>query len=306
MDLIKFSNEVEYAQENNIPIVALESTIITHGMPYPDNLKTARLVEESIRKLGAVPATISVMNGLINVGMTDNQLQEFSQILDSAKLSRADLAVCLSKGQTGSTTVAATMIVAKLANIEVFATGGIGGAHPGSELSFDISSDLYELSKTAVNVVCSGPKAILDVAKTLEILESLGVPVITYRQKQLPAFWSSSSEIKSPITMNTVTQIANSFIYRKNLQLEGGQLIANPVPKEFEIPQHEIAVHIKNASEDAESFKIVGKDLTPFLLNKIYERTKGASLKANTALIINNAKLAAELAISLKNLQKAL
>ncbi len=305
MDSIKFSDEVKHAQENNIPIVALESTIITHGMPYPDNLKTARLVENSIRKIGAVPATISVMNGFINVGMTDNQLREFSQTRDSIKLSRADLAICLSSKQTGSTTVAATMIIAKLTNIEVFATGGIGGAHPGSETSFDISADLYELSKTAVNVVCSGPKAILDIPKTLEILESLGVPVITYRQNHLPAFWSSSSEIKSPFMMDSITEIANSFIYRKKIQLEGGQLIANPVPRDFEIPQHEISIHIKEALEEADATKVVGKSLTPFLLNKIFEKTKGASLKANTALIINNAKLAAQLAISLKKLQKA-
>jgi pseudouridine-5'-phosphate glycosidase len=302
VDVLKFSNEVKNAKLRNLPIVALESTIITHGMPYPENLNTAMLVEKAVRENGAIPATIAVIEGVINVGMSDEQLEFISTNSNTSKLSRADLAVCLSNKKTGSTTVAATMIVAKLGGIEVFATGGIGGAHQGSELNFDISSDLYELSKTPVNVVCSGPKAILDIPKTLETLETLGVPVITYKQDNLPAFWSSSSELKSPLRMDDITQIAQAFILRKNLGIDGGQLIANPIPIEKEIPNNEISTFIKKALKAAIKLEIEGKALTPFLLKKVSELTKGRSLEANVELIINNASLAAKIAKSLKEL----
>lgn len=303
MSVLKFSSEVKSAKLRNMPIVALESTIITHGMPYPENLNTAKLVEKTVRDNGAIPATIAILEGVINVGMSCEQLDFISTNSNTSKLSRADLAVCLSNKKTGSTTVAATMIIAELAGIEVFATGGIGGAHKDSEINFDISSDLYELSKTAVNVVCSGPKAILDIPKTLEILETLGVPVITYKQDNLPAFWSSSSELSSPLRMDDINQISRSFIMRKDLGIQGGQLIANPIPIEKEIPNNEISTFIKKALKAADELRIEGKALTPFLLNQVYELTNGRSLEANVDLIINNARLAAKIAKSLEELK---
>tara|TARA_Y100000746_G_C15383985_1_gene399391 strand:- start:92 stop:1003 length:912 start_codon:yes stop_codon:yes gene_type:complete len=303
MAVVEFSTEVKKANSMNMPVVALESTIITHGMPYPENLHTAKLVEDTVRDNGAVPATIAVIKGIINVGLNHKQLNFLSTCSKATKLSRADLAVCLSDKRTGSTTVAATMIIANSVGIEVFATGGIGGAHKGSEINFDISSDLYELSKTSVNVVCSGPKAILDIPKTLEILETLGVPVITYKQDNLPAFWSSSSELSSPLRMDDVNQISQAFITRKDLGIDGGQLIANPIPIHKEIPNNEISIFIKNALEAADKMGIKGKALTPFLLNKIHDLTNGRSLDANISLIINNAKLASKIAKSLKILK---
>ena len=303
MAVVEFSTEVKKANSMNMPVVALESTIITHGMPYPENLHTAKLVEDTVRDNGAVPATIAVIKGIINVGLNHKQLNFLSTCSKATKLSRADLAVCLSHKRTGSTTVAATMIIANSVGIEVFATGGIGGAHKGSEINFDISSDLYELSKTSVNVVCSGPKAILDIPKTLEILETLGVPVITYKQDNLPAFWSSSSELSSPLRMDDVNQISQAFITRKDLGIDGGQLIANPIPIHKEIPNNEISIFIKNALEAADKMGIKGKALTPFLLNKIHDLTNGRSLDANISLIINNAKLASKIAKSLKILK---
>ena len=302
MKSIKFSTEVKKARSLNSPIVALESTIITHGMPYPKNLETAKIVEKTVRDNGATPATIAVINGTVHIGLETKQLETLSKVKTSEKLSRSDLAICLAKKQTGSTTVAATMILANLVGIKVFATGGIGGAHRGSETDFDISADLHELSKTAVNVVCAGPKAILDIPKTLEILETLGVPVITYRQDNLPGFWSKSLTIKSPSRMNSTAQIAEAFRIRQELGLSGGQLIANPISSSEEIPWPEISKVINQSISECQELKIKGKEVTPFLLNRIFEITNGKSLEANKALIINNARLAAKIAVNLKNL----
>ena len=302
MKSIKFSTEVKKAISLNSPIVALESTIITHGMPYPKNLETAKIVEKTVRDNEATPATIAVINGAVHIGLETKQLETLSKVKTSEKLSRSDLAICLAKKQTGSTTVAATMILANFVGIKVFATGGIGGAHRGSETDFDISADLHELSKTAVNVVCAGPKAILDIPKTLEILETLGVPVITYRQDNLPGFWSKSLTIKSPSRMDSTAEIAEAFRIRQELGLSGGQLIANPIPSSEEIPWPEISKVINQSISECQELKIKGKEVTPFLLNRIFEITNGKSLEANKALIINNARLAAKIAVNLKNL----
>lgn len=302
MKSIKFSTEVKKAISLNSPIVALESTIITHGMPYPKNLETAKIVEKTVRDNEATPATIAVINGTVHIGLETKQLETLSKVKTSEKLSRSDLAICLAKKQTGSTTVAATMILANFVGIKVFATGGIGGAHRGSETDFDISADLHELSKTAVNVVCAGPKAILDIPKTLEILETLGVPVITYRQDNLPGFWSKSLTIKSPSRMDSTAEIAEAFRIRQELGLSGGQLIANPIPSSEEIPWPEISKVINQSISECQKLKIKGKEVTPFLLNRIFEITNGKSLEANKALIINNARLAAKIAVNLKNL----
>ena len=302
MKSIKFSTEVKKAISLNSPIVALESTIITHGMPYPKNLETAKIVEKTVRDNEATPATIAVINGTVHIGLETKQLETLSKVKTSEKLSRSDLAICLAKKQTGSTTVAATMILANFVGIKVFATGGIGGAHRGSETDFDISADLHELSKTAVNVVCAGPKAILDIPKTLEILETLGVPVITYRQDNLPGFWSKSLTIKSPSRMDSTAEIAEAFRIRQELGLSGGQLIANPIPSSEEIPWLEISKVINQSISECQELKIKGKEVTPFLLNRIFEITNGKSLEANKALIINNARLAAKIAVNLKNL----
>jgi pseudouridine-5'-phosphate glycosidase len=271
-------------------------------MPYPKNLETAKIVEKTVRDNGATPATIAVINGTVHIGLETKQLETLSKVKTSEKLSRSDLAICLAKKQTGSTTVAATMILANLVGIKVFATGGIGGAHRGSETDFDISADLHELSKTAVNVVCAGPKAILDIPKTLEILETLGVPVITYRQDNLPGFWSKSLTIKSPSRMDSTAEIAEAFRIRQELGLSGGQLIANPIPSSEEIPWPEISKVINQSTSECQELKIKGKEVTPFLLNRIFEITNGKSLEANKALIINNARLAAKIAVNLKNL----
>ena len=229
------SLEISDAMATGKPIVALESTIITHGMPYPQNLEVAKTVENDIRKFGAVPATMAILTGTLHVGLTNIQLEKLAQSTGVAKLSRADIAACMASGGTGATTVAATMIVAHLAGIKVFATGGIGGVHKGAENTFDISADLLELAQTPVTVVSAGAKAILDIPKTLEILETQGVPVIAYGQNEMPAFWSRSSGIKAPLRMNKVEDIANAHIIRKSLGLPGGQLIANPIPNRYEI-----------------------------------------------------------------------
>lgn len=297
---LKFSTEVANARKAARPIVALESTIITHGMPYPQNVKTAELVEADIRKAGAVPATIAIMNGHIHIGLEPDQLQTLAQAKNVAKLSRADLAFALANGQTGASTVAATMICAHLAGIEVFATGGIGGVHRGAEHSFDISADLEELAQTPVSVVAAGAKAILDLPKTLEVLESSGVPVIAYGQNTFPAFWSRDSGLPAPLRADSAAEIAAAHKMRARLGLPGGQLIANPIPTEAEIPAEQLAPHIEQALKEAGAGGIAAKAVTPFLLTRIFELTDGASLRANIALVRNNARLAAAIAIALK------
>ena len=292
---IKYSEEVMKAKKNNLPIVALESTIITHGMPYPENLKTAMAVENIIRDQKSVPATIGVLDGNIQIGHSFTQLETLAKERNVRKLSRADLPFCISNGSTGSTTVAATMICASMAEIKIFATGGIGGVHLDAKDTFDISADLNELSKTNVSVVSAGPKAILDIPKTIEFLETLGVPVISYQSDEIPAFWSRKSGCIPSIQINKLIDIANFIKARDTIGLQGGCLITNPVPKKNEIPIAKIKPIIKKAILDGQNQGITGKDLTPFLLNKIFELTDGESLLTNIALIKNNAKIAAKL-----------
>lgn len=296
MTLFTPSAEVAKAQAEGTPIVALESTIITHGMPYPQNLEVARQVEADVRAAGAVPATMAVLNGTLRVGLDDAELEALAQAKGVAKLSRADMAACIATGGTGATTVAATMIAARLAGIHVFATGGIGGVHKGAELTFDISADLLELAQTPVTVVAAGAKAILDIPKTLEVLETQGVPVIAYGQDDMPAFWSRESGLPAPLRMDDPAQIAAAHRLRGEMGVPGGQLIGNPIPKGAEISAEILAPIIARAQADADAFGISGKGVTPYLLQRIFELTEGKSLEANIALVRNNAKLAAGIA----------
>jgi len=296
---LTYSIEVTRAMATGAPIVALESTIITHGMPFPQNLETARLIESEVRASGAVPATIAVKGSKILIGLEDKTLTELAQAKDVMKLSRADLAFAVSGGHTGATTVAATMICAHLAGIQVFATGGIGGVHRGAETSFDISADLEELAQTPVIVVGAGAKAILDLPKTLEILETRGVPVVTFGQSAFPAFWSRDSGLPSPLRADDAATIANSHKMRGLLDMKGGMLVANPIPASDEIPAHILAPFIETAIIEAETRHISAKSVTPFLLQRIFELTDGKSLEANIALVRNNARLAAEIAKAL-------
>ena len=296
---LTFSPEVAEASAAGAPIVALESTIITHGMPFPQNLETARRVEDTVRAAGAVPATIAVLGGAIHAGLDAATLETLARTPDALKLSRADLAACLASGRTGATTVAATMICAHLAGIEVFATGGIGGVHRGAEDSFDISADLHELAQTPVTVVAAGAKAILDLPKTLEVLETLGVPVIAYGQDEFPAFWSRSSGLPAPLRMDSAAEIAAAHALKARLGLKGGQLVANPILEADELPRAVILPHIEAALAEADAKGIAAKAVTPFLLQRIFELTGGHSLDANIALVLNNARLAAGIARAL-------
>ncbi len=298
---IHYSAEVRAAKDAGHPIVALESTIITHGMPYPQNVEVAAQVEQDIRDAGAVPATMAVIEGVLHVGLEPDQLQALGQAQGVAKISRADMAACISTGGTGATTVAATMIAAQYAGIEVFATGGIGGVHQGAETTFDISADLHELGQTPVTVVAAGAKAILDLAKTLEVLETLGVPVIAYGQDAFPAFWSAQSPYAAPLRMESAEAIAKAHATRRALGLPGGQLVANPIPAADQIPAEELAPIIAAAQADADAHRITGKAVTPYLLQRIFEKTEGRSLTANIALVRNNARLAANIAKALVN-----
>lgn len=293
---IHYSAEARAAKAAGKPLVALESTIITHGMPYPQNVEVAAQVEQEIRDAGATPATIAVINGVLHVGLEAETLQALGQAKEVAKVSRADMPACIAMGKTGATTVAATMIAAQLAGISVFATGGIGGVHKGAETSFDISADLMELAQTPVTVVAAGAKAILDIPKTLEILETQGVPVIAYGQDSFPAFWSAQSELMAPLRMDSAAEIARAQVTRTAMGLPGGQLIANPIPGDAEIPTETLAPVIAQAQSEADAQGISGKAVTPFLLQRIFELTEGRSLAANIALVRNNARLAAKIA----------
>ncbi|MEL7230363.1 MAG: pseudouridine-5'-phosphate glycosidase [Pseudomonadota bacterium] len=293
------SDDVLAARADNTAIVALESTIITHGMPWPRNVETARLVEQAVRDGGAVPATIAVFDGHIHVGLSDEQLDFLGQAKDVMKLSRADFAYALAAGKTGSTTVAATMLAARLAGIDVFATGGIGGVHAGAETSFDVSADLSELQTTDVIVVCAGAKAILDLPKTLEVLETNGVPVIGYGTEELPAFWSRQSGLAVPLCVENAQQIADHAAMRARLGMGGGTLVVNPVPQEAEILRDEMQGHIEKALGEAVDQGVSGKSVTPFLLSRIVELTGGRSLETNVALIVNNARVAAQIAVAM-------
>ena len=265
-------------------------------MPFPQNVETARAVEETVRAEGAVPATIAVLGGRLHVGLAADALDGLGQAQGVAKLSRADFAACLATGGTGATTVAATMIAAHLAGIDVFATGGIGGVHRGAETTFDISADLGELARTPVTVVAAGAKAILDIPKTLEVLETSGVPVIAFGQDEFPAFWSRSSGLAAPLRMDDPRDIARAARIRAAMGLAGGQLVANPIPAEDEIAAETLAPVIAAALAAAEAAGIAAKAVTPFLLDHIFHATDGASLTANIALVKNNARLGARIA----------
>lgn len=301
---IEMTAEVADALANGGPVVALESTIITHGMPWPGNRDMALEVEAVIRAEGAVPATIAVIDGHLHAGLDEATITKLAQAKDVMKLSRADFAFALAEGRTGATTVAATMMAAELAGISVFATGGIGGVHQGAELSFDISADLEELSRTPVIVVSAGAKAILDIPKTLEALETRGVPVVAYGQDAMPAFWSRESGLAAPLRLDDAEAIARFEITRRALGGHGGMLIANPVPVEDEIAADEMKRHIAAALATAKQKGIEGKAVTPFLLGEILNLTDGASLKTNIALVLNNARLAARIAGELASASK--
>ncbi|GAK70750.1 pseudouridine-5'-phosphate glycosidase [Agrobacterium rubi TR3 = NBRC 13261] len=296
---IAYSTEVAAAKQRGAPIVALESTIITHGMPYPGNIQMAESVEQIIRDQGAVPATVAVIHGTLHIGLEKHELEALAQTTDAMKVSRADIAFAIAERRTGATTVAATMIAAEHAGIKVFATGGIGGVHRGAEESFDISADLTELARTGVIVVCAGAKAILDIPKTLEVLETNGVPVVTFGSTEFPAFWSRASGLKSPLSLNSPAAIANFQSTREQLGIDGGMLIANPVPEEDEISREEMEIYITRALSHAEEDEIAGKSVTPYLLSKIFDITEGRSLETNISLVRNNARLAAEIAVAL-------
>jgi pseudouridylate synthase len=295
--------EVSKALLNGKPVVALESTIITHGMPYPQNAVMAAKVETIIRESGAIPATIAVLEGRLKVGLSDNERNALAQVQRAMKLSRADLAFAMSEGKTGGTTVAATMIAAALAGIKVFATGGIGGVHKGAETSFDISADLEEFSLSPVIVVCAGAKAILDLDKTFEVLETKGVPVVGYGVNELPAFWSRQSGLKAPLQLDTPKQIAQFQRQRQMLGITGGMLIANPIPQVVEIPQVEMNGYIERALREAAQSGVKGKSVTPWLLARLVEITEGKSLIANIALVENNARLAAKIAVAMTEMK---
>lgn len=290
------SKEVKEALKNHQPVVVLESTIISHGMPYPKNVETALKVEEEIRKVGVIPATIGIIEGEAIVGMSKDQIEQFGQRKGIVKCSRRDLPIVYVTKKWGATTVSATMIIAQQAGIEFFVTGGIGGAHKKANETFDISADLDELGKTNVSVICAGPKAILDLGFTLEILETKGVPVIGYQTDCLPAFYTSKSNYKVDYNASSPKEISD-IIYQKRINhLEGGVLITNPIPKQFEMDHKLIDEAISKALEDMEKLNIKGKEETPFLLKRIVELTNGESLEANIALVLNNARLGALIA----------
>lgn len=296
---LDISKAVSSALSAGKPVVALESTIITHGMPFPENVAMATSVEDLIREKGVVPATIAVLDGRLKIGLSVSELKQLAQSRNALKISRADLAYAISGQKTAGTTVAATMMAANLVGIEVFATGGIGGVHKGAETSFDISADLLELGRTNVIVVAAGAKAILDVPKTLEVLETQGVPVIGYQTDCLPAFWSSTSNLDVPIRLDSAAEIAHFQMTRSQLGDTSGVLVANPIQASDEIPAGIINGYIAEAQKQMENEGVSGKDVTPFLLHRIFELSAGESLRANIALVKNNARLAADIAVCL-------
>jgi len=295
-DYLDIHPDVEDAIKNKLPIVALESTIISHGMPYPNNIETALMVEDTVRSDNAIPATIAIINGRLKVGLSNKEIEFLATNNKVRKVSRRDLAIAVSKKLSGSTTVASTMIIASLAKIAVFATGGIGGVHRGAEKTFDISADLEELSKTNVCVVCAGPKAILDIGLTLEYLETKGVPVIGYKTSELPAFYSSKSGFNVDYRVDAALDIAEILKTKWDLSIKGGVLVTNPIPIAFELELVMMNEAINEAIIEADNEKIIGKEITPYLLSKVNELTEGKSLDANIKLIQNNASLAAKIA----------
>lgn len=290
--------EVAAALAAGKPVVALESTIISHGMPYPQNVETALKVEQIIRDNGAVPATIAILKGRLKVGMTHEEIEYLGKAgLDVIKTSRRDIPFIVAKGVDGATTVASTMILAQMAGIKVFATGGIGGVHRGAQQTFDISADLQELANTDVTVVCAGAKSILDIGLTLEYLETQGVPVIGYQTSTLPAFYTRESEFGVDYQLDTPAQIAAAMKAKWDMDLKGGIVVANPIPEAHQLDRAMIDKVIADAVAEMDSKGIFGKASTPFLLAKVAETTKGVSLAANIELVFNNAKLAADIAV---------
>ena len=294
---LDISPEVAAALEAGKPVVALESTIISHGMPYPQNVETALKVEEIIREHGAVPATIAILGGRLKAGCTKEEIEHLGKKgLAVTKVSRRDLPVIVAKGEDGATTVATTMLIAHMAGISVFATGGIGGVHRGAETTMDISADLEELAQTPVMVVCAGAKAILDLPLTLEYLETKGVPVLGYGTGELPAFYTRHSGLKVDYRLDTPAELAAAYRAQRDMGLKTGMLVTNPIPEEYSMPADVINQAIDQALEEAKAQGIHGKETTPFLLAKVKELTGGDSLDANIQLVFNNARLAAAVA----------
>lgn len=298
---LRFSAEVAEALRTGRPVVALESTIIAHGMPYPKNTETARDVEQLIRNAGAVPATIAVLDGIPCIGLDDTQLEHLGKADDVWKVSLRDLPYVISQGLDGATTVAATMHLAAMAGIRVFVTGGIGGVHRGAQKTMDISADLTEMSRTDVAVVSAGVKSILDIGLTLEHLETLGVPVVTFGSDEFPSFYSRKSGYKSPLRLDTPVAIAALLDSKWELRLPGSVLIANPVPADQEVPFEIMEEHILQALNAAKASGVAGKETTPYLLKHLADRTGGESLEANIALVKNNARLGALIAVAFAN-----
>lgn len=296
--LVILNQEVQEALANNRPIVALESTIISHGMPYPQNVHMANTVEDIIRKEGAVPATIAIMDGKIRVGLDAEDLEILATSKDVAKVSRRDMATIIASKKLGATTVASTMICAHLAGIKFFVTGGIGGVHKGYEELMDVSADLEELAMTPVTVICAGAKSILDLPRTMEYLETKGVPVIGYQTKVLPAFFTRESEVKVPHSVEDVSDIAQFVQAKEALGLHGGNLVVNPIPVEHQLDPAYINGVIEDAVAQSVKDHVLGKDVTPYLLAKIVELTEGKSLEANIQLVYNNAKVGAQIAVA--------
>jgi len=299
---LDINEEVKVALDKGQAVVALESTIISHGMPYPQNVETARNVEKIIRDLGAVPATICIMDGKIKVGISDDELETLGKASDVLKTSRRDLPIAVAKKMIGATTVSATMYAASLAGIKVFATGGIGGVHREAETTMDISADLTELSKTSVCVVCAGVKSILDIGLTLEYLETEGVPVITFDSEEFPAFYTRKSGFASPNVSSDPKEIAAILNAKWELGLEGGVVLANPIPTKFEMDYDVINKAIEDALQEMSELGIFGKESTPFLLGKIKDITGGDSLASNIELVYNNARVATQVALELSQL----
>lgn len=299
INYLDITAEVKEALEEGKPVVALESTIISHGMPYPQNVITARETERIIRENGAIPATIAIIKGRIKIGLSSEELEYFGKASGIAKVSRRDLAYIVSQEVDGATTVAATMICADLAGIKVFVTGGIGGVHRGAENTFDISADLTELSKTDVAVICAGAKSILDIGLTLEYLETLGVPVVGFATDEFPAFYTRKSGYKTNISMDNEKDIAKMLKAKWDLNLKGGVVIANPIPEAYSMDEEYITKTIDLAILEADKLGVKGKDVTPFLLNKIKIATEGKSLESNIQLVYSNAIVGAKIAVNL-------
>ena len=302
---LEVSEEVKHALENNIPVVALESTIISHGMPYPQNVETALKVESIVRENGCVPATTAIINGKLKAGLSKEEIELLGKEgLKVSKVSRRDIPYIVANKLNGASTVATTMIIASLAGIKIFATGGIGGVHRGAETTMDISADLQELANTNVAVVCAGAKSILDLGLTLEYLETNGVPVLGNQTKELPAFYTRKSGFELDYAINSPAEFANVLKSKWDLGLNGGVVIANPIPEEYSMDYDVISKAINEAVEEAEKLRIHGKQTTPFLLDKIQKITAGKSLEANIQLVFNNVRLATQIATELSKLNK--